>query len=188
MKIINVEQRTPAWEEFRLNKITATMAAPILGLCPYKTKLDMWNEVMGLKERDPMNAFMQRGIDLEDVARKKIEEDTGIMFPPVVVQHSEHDWMMASLDGLNQGLGIVLEIKCPGKTAMETARKQIIPAGYYAQMQHQMCVTGYAICYYFVFDGENGIKMIVERDEGFIKRLIIEEKKFYDMMINMEFV
>ena len=188
MKIIELEQRTPAWDEFRLNKISATMAAPILDLCPYKSRYDLWKEATGLKERDPMNSFMQRGIELEDVARKKIEEQTGIVFPPFVVQHDDYDWMIASLDGLNQEKKIVLEIKCPGKTSMEVARSGKIPANYYAQMQHQMAVTGYSICYYYVFDGENGTKMEVERCDYFIENMIKEEKKFYESMVNMEYI
>ncbi len=40
------------------------------------------------------------------------------MFPKVVL-HPAHDWMMASLDGIDLDGNSIVEIKCPGQTDLE---------------------------------------------------------------------
>ena len=42
MKIIDVAQRTPEWDRWRAQGITASESAVILGRSPYKTLWRLW--------------------------------------------------------------------------------------------------------------------------------------------------
>lgn len=92
--------------------------------------------------------------------------------------------MFASLDGINMD-GEILEIKCPYKPEDPKSDHQLalqgkIPEKYYPQLQHQLEVAGAKKGYYYSFDGENGVLVPFERDEGFIKELIEKEKDFWE--------
>lgn len=124
--------------------------AAIMGLCPYKTKWQIWAEKTGLiKETGPSNYAMQRGIENEGKARAHVELTLGKEFPPQLKTHPEFEFMRVSLDGFDGEA--VLEIKVPSKQVYEDCIKGLVPAHYMRQIQYQLMVTGasYAIfaCY-----------------------------------------
>jgi predicted phage-related endonuclease len=88
--------------------------------------------------------------------------------------------MIASFDGISVKRDYALEIKCPGKKDHGTALKGSIPIKYYPQLQHQLAVCGLDFIYYYSFDGEDGVTLIVQRDDDFIKNMIDKEKQFWD--------
>jgi hypothetical protein len=45
-------------------------------------------------------------------------------------------------------------------------------------------VTGLTSEFYYSFDGNDGITLTVKRDDEYIAKMITEEKKFYDCLIN----
>lgn len=104
------EQGTPEWIEMRKEKITATDVAVILGKNPYKTPYKLWAEKMGF-ETPTVNNAMQFGKDNEEPARKRYIAATGHQVSPLVVEHPEYDWMMASLDGVTIDQMHAVEIK-----------------------------------------------------------------------------
>jgi hypothetical protein len=48
-----------------------------------------------------------------------------------------------------------------------------------------MYVTGLESMYYFSFDGVDGVVVPVKRDQAYIEKMIEEEYKFYQCMVNM---
>jgi hypothetical protein len=49
-----------------------------------------------------------------------------------------------------------------------------------------MYVTGLQEIYYYSFDGKEGVYFKVKRDDEYIARMIVEEKKFYEnLMLGM---
>lgn len=181
-EFIQVEQGTPEWLALRKTKITATDAPVIMGVNPWKNKQDLYNEKIS-DDVKPLyiNERMQRGIDLEPIARDlfNLENDYD-MKPCVAVK----DWMMASLDGRDEVSGCILEIKCPGEKDHAIAVSGRVPDHYYPQLQHQMYVCNTQTCYYFSFDGAEGVTVEVKRDDTYIEKMIEEEWKFYDCLIN----
>jgi len=173
-------QGSQEWLNLRKTKITATDAATILGANPWKTKLQLFHEK--LSDDPPMiaNERMQRGSDLEPIARDLFIIQSGIHFQPEVIIK---EWAMASLDGISPCGKYILEIKCPGAKHHATAVNGKIPNHYYPQLQHQMYVCDVDLVYYFSFDGFDGVKVEVRRDDNYIQYMIEEEKKFYDCMI-----
>lgn len=181
-------QRTDEWLALRKTKITATDACVIMGVNPWKTSYRLLEEKLGYVETGPINERMQRGIDLEPVALDLFNIKTGLEMEPCVVFHPDHDWMMASLDGITKyGPNVlgdnIVEIKCAGKVDHGAALKGKVPKKYYPQLQHQLAVTGLDMAHYFSFDGIDGVILEVKRDDEYIEKMIEAEKRFYDILV-----
>lgn len=174
-------QGTPEWHALRKTKITATDSAIIMGVNPWKTRTQLYYEKLSNEPPMAPNARMQRGIDLEPVARDLFILQYGIHVEPKVVIK---DWAMASLDGIDETGKYVIEIKCPGEKDHAIAFSGKVPDHYYPQLQHQMYVCDVEEMYYFSFDGVDGVTVRVKRDDEYISKMVEEEKKFYDCLIN----
>lgn len=181
-----VKQNTPAWLEMRKTHIGASDAPIILGTSPWKTAYQLWEEKLGLRESPKMNAAMQRGHDLEPLARQAYNDYTGNASEPEVVFHSELTWMMSSLDGLSLDRSTILEIKCPGKVDHEIAKSGKVPVKYYAQLQHQMATAGVDILHYFSFSDVDFHMIEVKRDDKFIETMIEKELEFWNHLQNFQ--
>lgn len=180
-QILDIEQGTQEWFEFRKKHVTATDASVIMRASHWKTPLQLYHEK--LSDDPPMtpNERMQRGIDLEPIARELFNIQTGLMMQPKVLVR---DWQMASLDGIDPFGQKILEIKCPGDKDHAIAVSGKIPDHYYPQIQHQMYVSDVSVAYYFSFDGLDGVIIDVKRDDKYIEKMIEEERKFYECLIN----
>lgn len=181
-----IKQNTPEWLEMRKNHIGASDAAAILGLSPWKTAFQLWEEKLGLRPGTQMNEAMRRGHELEPIARQAYNEHTGNSSEPEVAFHPTRKWMMASLDGISLDRSMVVEIKCPGAKDHELASKGEIPEKYYPQLQHQLAVIGLNLLHYFSYkDGEFHL-IEVERDEKFIQKMYAKEEEFWQNIQNFE--
>jgi putative phage-type endonuclease len=178
---IDIPQGTQEWLNLRKTKITATDACIIMGASHWKTKSQLYYEKISNDPPPPQNERMQRGTDLEPIARDLFTIQTGIS---VAAKVFVKDWAMASLDGINEEEGCVLEIKCPGEKVHAMALAGKIPEYYYPQIQHQLYVTGLDLAYYFSFYGIDGVYIKVPRDDDYISKMVEEELKFYDCLIN----
>lgn len=172
-------QGSPEWLALRRTKITATDAAIIMGVSPWKTKEQLLKEKIEGDQSEP-NSKMKRGLELEPIARELFTIKTGFSVHPKVVVK---DWTMASMDGIQDNGNIAVEIKCPGPTDHALAMSGIIPAHYYPQLQHQMYVCDLEAIFYFSFDGLDGVILEVQRDDAYIDRMLEEEWEFYQQMV-----
>lgn len=179
-EIVPIEQGSPEWHNLRKTKITATDASVIMGDYPWKTKIKLFHEKLSNDSPMPPNERMQRGIDLEPIARDLFCMTTRHkMLPKVIVK----DWAMASLDGINDW-DEVLEIKCPGQKDHKEALLGKVPKHYFPQLQHQMYVCNSQKAFYYSFDGFDGVIVEVKRDDAYIEKMLAEEKLFYDALIS----
>ena len=179
-EIVDVEQGCASWHALRKRKITATDAVILMGESPWKTPSNLYHEKISDSPPSVPNERMQRGLDLEPIARENFIRSTGIQVTPTVVVK---EWAMASLDGMSEDGNIIVEIKCPGSRDHSIALKGKIPHHYQAQLQHQMYVTGLQETFYYSFDGEEGVYFKVKRDDQYIERMVVEEKKFYENLM-----
>lgn len=173
-------QGTPEWLALRKTKITATDSRAIMGVDPWKTPLQLYKDKLSPAEESTKNERMQRGLDLEPVARDLFYIKTGHRMEPKIVVK---DWLMASLDGINNW-NEILEIKCPGEQDHSIALSGKVPEHYYPQLQHQLAVCDSEKAFYFSFDGIDGVIIEVKRDDIYIEKMLIQERKFYDNLIN----
>lgn len=175
MKIIDVDQKTEEWHDFRLLGIGASESAKVLGLSKYGTALDVYNDKLGLAPPTYINEHMKRGIELEDSIRESAETMLDKVFYPVCAIHDEHDFLRASFDGITSDKKIVLECKAPAKPpakeAIDNPREHM--PDYWVQVQHQICVAdaeeGYLVIY---SQGEFNL-LHIPRDDDFIHGTLI---------------
>lgn len=179
--VLNMQQGSQEWLELRKTKITATDAPVILGMSPWKNKVQLYNEKMDLVQRADPTPRMLRGTELEPIARNLFILESGLFIEPAIIIK---DWAMASLDGISRDGKIIVEIKCPGEKDHAMALRGEVPRHYFAQIQHQLYVADADSAYYYSFDGDNGVAVAVFRDESFISRMVEEEKVFYNCLQN----
>lgn len=180
MQRLNIKQDTPEWLEFRKNHIGASDAPIIMRDSPWTTPYQLWQEktALALKEKK-MTPAMKRGKELEPMARQKFIEKTGIEVVDVVCQHDSLSWMGASMDGLSSDNKTAVELKCSNAVDHLGAVNKMVPVKYRAQLQHQMYVLELDHMYYGSFDGSDLALVIVDRDEKYLKELLLKEKEFW---------
>jgi putative phage-type endonuclease len=176
-------QQTDEWLALRRTKIGASDAPVVMGVSPWATPYSLWCEKLGLSEGRPATEAMKRGIIGEEEARLCFIVQTGIPVSPKVVFHPIHEFMMASLDGINEIQHVIVEIKRPGQADHDIAISGRVPDKYYPQIQHQLDCTGYDMAYYFSYRSDDDNVLIkVNRDEKYISKMREKELEFYSCM------
>lgn len=173
-----------AWLNWR--GIGSSDAPIIKKVSPWTTPYQLWEQRVTGKER-AITPAMQRGIDLEEPARKCFERKMGVYVFPKAIKHPDINWMTATLDGIDLDGKIAVEIKCGGSTGhhfVEVNKK--VPDVYYPQVQHQMEVAGLDGMYFFSFDGQDGVIVEVQKDQKYIDQMKIEEAAFWKCLLEME--
>jgi len=84
-KIIKLAQGSPEWLAYRLAKRNASESAAVMGLSPWQTQYQLWLSKTG-RSTTKVTAAMQRGTDLEPVARSAYEDQTGLVMQPLVLE------------------------------------------------------------------------------------------------------
>jgi putative phage-type endonuclease len=187
-----IEQRTDAWFQTRLGKVTASKVADIIAKTQsgysasranYMAQL-VCERLTGQKGEGFTNAALQHGIDTEPLARASYEALRDILVDEVgFVPHPSIIMAGASPDGLVGDDGL-LEIKCPNTaTHIETLMSKTVPGNYNTQMRFQMACTGRQWCDFVSFDNRlpNELQLFVKRvprDDKFIKQMEDEVVKF----------
>jgi putative phage-type endonuclease len=179
MKLINVEQGSPEWLAWRKTVITATDCPAILGSSPWVTPYQCWQRKLDLLAEQQCNEAMERGKRLEPEARTHFIERYGIEMIPAVVESTDFEFLGASLDGITQTGRSILEIKCGGSKLHTMAIQGTIPEYYMDQMQHQLLVTKAEKCFYYSYNGSEGICLEVLPDPNFITRFLPKARAFW---------
>lgn len=180
-------QGSAAWLAWRGLGIGASDAPAVVEASPWTTRFQLWAQKSGLLEApEPhiMSAVaMRRGTELEPVARALYIERTGIQIEPATMTHATHGFIRCSLDGWNAQTRHVVEIKCPGKADLLSARKGKIPTKYSWQLAHQCIVADPLTVDYVTFDGKQELIVIpFERDREKEEFLLKELLAFWDLV------
>lgn len=189
MKIINCEQGSEEWFSARcgipsasnFDKIVTLKGEPSKQREKYLFTLAA-ERISGKKEETYSNFAMQRGIELEDEARKYYEMDKNVEIEQVGFCLSDDGTYGCSPDGLvypEDGHGLV-EIKCPlAHTHIGYLIDGKMPSTYFQQVQGQILVTGADWCDFIsYYPGVKPFLIRVKKDEVFIKKLENELKLF----------
>src|SRR5262245_42846183 len=89
--IVELQQGTPEWREWRHNGIGASDASTIMGENPFKSAAQLLQEKRGLAQDSYQNAAMARGIELEPEARRRYIAKTGRDVRPACLQSTRYD-------------------------------------------------------------------------------------------------
>lgn len=185
MKIVSHDQRTSAWLEWRKGGVTASEAAVIMGISPYMTEWRLYAEKCGLALPEDLsrNPYVRHGIEYEDVARRAFEaRHPGEIAIPLCGESIEHPFMRASFDGVISKRRPA-ELKCPCRSVFEKIKsEQRNSEGYqlyWAQVQHQMAVSGASEGYlFFWYFDEEPVEFLIQRDDEFIRELTEKARVF----------
>ena len=183
-RIERLKQNTPEWHRWRLQGIGASDAPVVMGDAPFRTKRFLWSVKTGLAKESAVGSAARRGRALEETARNAYERHTGIQMEPLCLVRDGLEWMRASLDGLSFDGSIVLEIKCPlGNRDQAALSERQIPSHYYAQVQHQLEVSGAEELHYWSFDGRAGTLVKVQPDREYVAKLLKAETEFWSRVL-----
>lgn len=173
-------QGSPEWLKMRKSFLGASDAPVIMGVSPWKTAYQLWEEKCGLSGDQETTRAMQYGTDMEEPARRAYEKHTGNLVSPTVIFHPEKKYMMSSLDGISFDGKISVEIKNVKEEDHEEAKSGKIPEKYFPQVQHQLACLGHNLLHYFSFRKGDFALVEVERDEEYIQKLYELEGKFWE--------
>lgn len=148
-------QDRDAWLEHRKNYIGGSEASCVLGLNPYKTNVELWEEKTGQMEAQDLSfkPYVQYGQDAEKHLRALFALD----FPEYMVGYKENNsfvndafpFAAASLDGWltekETGRRGILEIKTTNilQSMQREKWRDRIPDNYYVQVLFYLGVTGW---------------------------------------------
>jgi len=199
MKLINLEQRTPEWLEWKKFGIGSS-EAPVLvnGKHFQKTRSSLKKEKVAAllgkagKGARP-NSAMQRGIDSEPEVTRRYRLWTGYDVQPACAEHDVYSWLRVSLDGLGKmpdGRLIIAELKVPGtrwngENDHFTVLQGQIPEKYIPQLDHQLLVTELDLLHYVSYCPDlppvDRFRVLPHyRDAQRIERLFELEKVFWE--------
>lgn len=156
-----MDQKTDDWFAARLGKVTASRVADVMAKTksgPAASRTNYMMELLcerltGSRQEGFVSAAMQRGTDLEPIARSMYEIDSDLMVIETgLVLHPSIEGFGASPDGLVGESGLV-EIKCPNTAQhVDFIRKREPDTRYQWQMLAQMACTGREWCDFVSFD------------------------------------
>lgn len=169
--IVALPQGSPEWHCYRQSRRNASESVAVLRLNPWITPYQLWLTKTGRFE-PPVTQAMQRGTDLEPVARAAYEAETGLVMQPLVLEAGAY---RASLDGMTVEGELIVEIKCrlrgTRSDLWEDVRQGQVPKHYTVQVQHQMMASGAATAHLWVFDGQQGMLHAIGRDAALMERI-----------------
>lgn len=175
------------WLEVRRKGIGSSDAAAAVGLCPYKSQLELWMEKTGRssgKETRGQDDPTYWGTLLEPYVAAAYTERTGrkVRRLNAVLQHPTYSYMLANIDREVVGDPDVQVLEC--KTAGEFGSRlwrDGVPEYVQLQVQHQLAVTGKeAADVAVLLCGQKLEVHRIDRDEDLIGRLVVLQARFWE--------
>lgn len=184
---------SPEWLAFRRTGIGGSDAAAILGLSPFKSNVQVWEEKTGHREPEDISdrPQVQYGKNAEDMLVKLFALD----FPQYKVKQDKRTvyrrgFMFASLDAELTEKGTraqgFLEIKTTeihSGTALQKWDGHV-PEYYYAQVLHYFVTLGWTFAWLKVQikqTGRNEQTELITRHYPFLRRALMEDMKYLYM-------
>lgn len=185
-----VHENRQHWLDKRRNGIGSSDAATILGVNPWSSLLSVYADKLNLDMLDEeQSEAAYWGQRLEPIVLEELAKETGRDVSPwgALLQSTERDWQIATCDGYQMRADYtpgVVEIKC---TRLYHNWDEGVPAYVYAQVQHQLAVTGYTFASVAVlFQGYQFKWVDVERNDEFIGELCQREEAFWQRVVSLD--
>lgn len=196
-----MDQHSSEWFSARLGKVTASKVKDVMskgrGGAPSATRQNYMMQLLcerltGKREEGYTSSAMQRGTDLEPVARSAYEIDKGVMTTETgLILHPKIEGFGASPDGLVGDRGM-LEIKCPNTaTHVFTMQSGRHDPQYEWQMFAQLSCADRDWVDFVSFDDRMPDELQyacfrLERDEARIRLMETEIKLFLEELAELE--
>ncbi|MHC1732004.1 MAG: YqaJ viral recombinase family protein [Bacteroidales bacterium] len=171
------------WLQKRQQGIGGSDAGAILGLNKWKTPFQIYlDKTEAIIGEDEQSEAAYWGTELEDLVAREFSKRTGkkIRRKNQLLQHPEHQFMVANLDRDIVGENTFLECKTVNAFGAKEWEDDEIPPSYLIQVMHYMAVTGNEKCFIAcLIGGQRFIWKEVLRDEELIEMIIQAEKDFW---------
>jgi len=175
------------WLQARRTGLGGSDAAAALGLSPYKTPFQLWQEKLGIAEDTVQSERAEWGIRIEPIVADWYEDYTGRKVQRVnrILRHPNYDFMLANIDRRVVGEKRGLEIKCVDKDAARSDEwgeegTDEIPLSYLLQVHHYLAVTGWErFDLAALVGGNRPVIYTIERDDEMIDSLVQAEATFW---------
>ena len=139
----NIDQGTPEWHRLRWGKVGGTRGSGLFVKSDTLAIDIVAEECEDYQDEDSfINSAMQRGNELEPVARERLEEYSGIKFLEAGGISSSIDRLGISPDGISKDETVQCEIKCPSRKAhTEYCLLGVVPKEHIHQCIHAFVVN-----------------------------------------------
>jgi putative phage-type endonuclease len=169
------------FEEDRRSGLGSTDSPAILGLSPWKSAHDVWQEKTGRGEAREVNLPMFLGTHLEKAIGELFTANTGI---PVVRDEGFYrhpDGVLTCHIDFRTETGGVVEAKTSrSKKGWGPSFSDIVPRNYWTQVQHQMAVLGLDTVDLAVLFGHDEFRIMrIARHDAFIDSLVQDMGKWW---------
>lgn len=141
------------WLEYRRLGIGASDAPIVMGLSPWMTPLQLWEQkTADTVEEWEGNYATKLGDEAEPKIRSLFELQKGQSFEPALVESAEFPFIRASLDGWTEDKKTLVEIKLLNKKDWDIAKQTgKVPDKYYCQIQHQLIASQAESCFFAAY-------------------------------------
>ena len=175
------------WLEERRKGIGGSDVAAIMGISPWKTAFQIYQEKRGEVKDWKGSPQMDWGKRMEPAIRQWYSDQTGrsVRLPDKIMYHKEYPFMLASLDGYTDDDRVV-EIKTArhSKDWGEPGTNQI-PESYMCQVQHYLMVTGFGVADVAVSVGGGSPELYEVPADPELQQLILEAcKEFWQRVLD----
>lgn len=153
--IVTIFQSREEWLEARKDGLGASDASSLLGISPWKSNVELWEEKCGLAIPEDIGDKPQvkYGNDAEPLLRQFFMLDHpeyGLAFTPYkIIRHGEYPFITCTPDGellesgTNRRGGLEIKTTEILSSVGWSHWKGCIPDNYYAQVCHQMLAAGW---------------------------------------------
>lgn len=180
------------WLALRKHYLGASEVAAVLELNPWRSGFGVYaDKVLNSTEDLSDNIHIEFGNWMEPVIReefpKRFLKTEGIAIEvweyPYMLQHPEHDCLSVNLDGLmnhpEHGTGVI-EIKTASEIQWKEWQDDELPPQYYAQIQHELSITGLPYAYVVALVGKRLLWKLIPRNDEFINIMTTMLLKFWN--------
>jgi putative phage-type endonuclease len=171
--------------EERRTGIGGSDAPAALGLSPWRSPFNLWEEKTGLAPPQAQSEPMLWGKLLEDIVRREYARRTGfeVRYRTDMIRHPARPWQFAHLDG---------EVGADGRRILEVKSARMpqgwgepetdeIPVPYLVQCHHMLATTAAEVCDVAVLIGGSDFRIYQVRRDIEIEQTLIEgEAAFWE--------
>lgn len=189
MRVVELDQRTDEWKEWRRLGITATEAPAISGHSEFCTPWRVWAEKTGRIEPEDLSKVpaVAYGVEHEDEVRTLFMLESGEVAFAACGEWDEFPVFRASFDGLTSD-GYPVEIKCPSDSTiidlLARGTESEVYKRYLWQVHWQMLVADAPKAFLVFYLGSEKIKIFeVARNEEMILEMKNACKSFWETNI-----
>lgn len=175
------------WLAKRREGIGSSDAPAVLGISPFSSPLKVYAEKIGAMEDREASEAMKWGHLLEPLIVSEFGKEVNrpVQMDGSLIRSGSTPFLQATLDAMQSksaGDPGVLEVKATGFRAGDW--KEGVPRHVFAQVQHQLAVTGLDWGSVAVLLNGCSLKWAdVERDQSFIDMMLEHEEKFWKRVV-----